>query len=292
MRDRVTGELVVARRALVVAAIVLACTPALALAWSNGPDWGNGFGTHDWVLYQADRMAAAQGYDWLDFKEAQRFTDDPDMVIGDTVNHIYHVSGNHNGSSPSRVEELYSQTVEELRSGDRVAASRSFALLSHYYSDTCMPLHTAQTPAEEPVHQSLEDAQDRLLDSPDAQVDIVLPHELAPSTSPKQQTIDAAELANHDYMTLVDQYARYRYSDRVRLVCDRALNHSVDGLADLQAAVGRDAGSPRWARQSAPLRWAAPGTVRPEAVWLCGGTSLGILVLVALVGVFVYFRRR
>jgi hypothetical protein len=282
----------VVRRALMVAAIVSACVPALALAWSNGPDWGNGFGTHDWVLYQADRMAAAQGYDWLDYKEAQRFTDDPDMVIGDTVNHIYHVSGNHNGSSPSRVQELYDQTVEELRSGDRVAASRSFALLSHYYSDTCMPLHTAQTPAEEPVHQSLEEAQDRLLESPDAQLDIVLPHELTPSTDPKRQTIDAAELANRDYATLVDEYARYRYSDRVRLICNRALNHSVDGVADLQAAVGRDAGSPRSARQSGPLRWATPGAVRPAPLWFCGGMCLGMLVLVALVAAFAYFRHR
>ena len=40
------------RRPILVAltAFVLLLLPTIAFGWANGPDHGNGFGTHDWTL--------------------------------------------------------------------------------------------------------------------------------------------------------------------------------------------------------------------------------------------------
>jgi hypothetical protein len=43
---------------LVVLFLLLLALPASALAWANGSDCGNDFGDDDWMLAQANRLAA------------------------------------------------------------------------------------------------------------------------------------------------------------------------------------------------------------------------------------------
>ena len=43
---------------MLVCLAALLVLPAAALAWSNGDEGGNGFGTHDWILREAARLAA------------------------------------------------------------------------------------------------------------------------------------------------------------------------------------------------------------------------------------------
>ena len=224
----------------------LAGWPAVpALGWSNGPDHGNGFGTHDGVLYQADREAAAQGYDWLEFSVAQPVTDDPDTVYHDFVNHVYQVVGRPYGSSPTKVASLFSEAVDELRRGDRPAASRTFGLLSHYYSDTCQPLHTEQTTAEKKVHAPYESAVDRSLRSPADGAQFLQPHKVVPVTAARASTIAAAETANRDYSALVAEYSARRFDPVVEQITARSLDHAVSGLADLIAGASVAAGVAR-----------------------------------------------
>lgn len=54
-----------AMRSRFVSTIPIACIaalllPAASLAWSNGPSGADGFGTHDWVLKEANRLAATR----------------------------------------------------------------------------------------------------------------------------------------------------------------------------------------------------------------------------------------
>ena len=58
------------------AAVLLACAglatlPSQALAWANRPNERNGFGTHDWVLDNALRIAGEEG-DWVDSRRDAR----------------------------------------------------------------------------------------------------------------------------------------------------------------------------------------------------------------------------
>ena len=71
-----------------LALALLGVLPASAWAWANGPQYGEGFGTHDWVLYHANQSARQAGYDWVDWRTAQSATDDPDMVLRDFYHHI------------------------------------------------------------------------------------------------------------------------------------------------------------------------------------------------------------
>ena len=61
--------------------------PPNALAWSNGVNGPNTFGTHDWILREAIEASGNAG-SWICRREALRATDDPD-----TVNGIDHASG-------------------------------------------------------------------------------------------------------------------------------------------------------------------------------------------------------
>jgi len=91
-------------RSRLVTTILIACIlslllPAAALAWSNGPSGAHGFGTHDWVLKEANRLAAKKGADWVRLGVALPHTDDPDTVFHDTYYHCYDVWGSHYGNS-------------------------------------------------------------------------------------------------------------------------------------------------------------------------------------------------
>ena len=127
-------------------------TPHVALAWANGGDYGNGFGTHDWVLHEADRLAASRGYDWLRLGSALRATDNPDTRLQDTYHHVYDVWGARYGDAPDRCQELFARAAAQLRAGDAAAASRTFGLLSHYYADICNPTHTDSRDREARMH--------------------------------------------------------------------------------------------------------------------------------------------
>jgi hypothetical protein len=111
-----------------------------AFAWCNGPDNGDGFGTHDWILDQAIRLAGPDA-SWIDAPTALAATDDPDDEIV-RFDHIF-LDRPRYGGAPQRVADLYYEAVRAYAAGDTVGSSRSLGLLSHYYSDTLNPYHTS-----------------------------------------------------------------------------------------------------------------------------------------------------
>jgi hypothetical protein len=260
--------------------------PTSALAWANGPQFGEGFGTHDWVLYHANQSAARQGYDWVDWATAQSASDDPDTVLRDSYYHVYDRTGDPYGDSPARASELYRQAVVELRSGDRIRASRTLGLLSHYLADTANPLHTDQTPAEKGMHARYEDAVDSQTGSPSADVGLLSAHSVVPTRDVKGLTVRLASDAHDDYIALVTGYTASGDSPQVQAITERSLNAAVGGVADAIAGIGADAGDERGAGSP------ASGTAQLiGVVWCAVGMALGAL-LVATIGVILLLRRR
>lgn len=230
-----------ARVAIGVCLAVCLLVPAHAEAWSNGDSGGTGYGTHDWVLDQANCIAVKGGYSWLDVPVALAATDDPDTKLHDTYYHIYDIWGDTYGDSPGRVAELYSQVVGELRSGDREAASRSMGLLSHYYSDTGNPLHTDQSPAEESVHSAYELDVQRYTDAEGKNADWVVPDGLEYVSDPRAATCAITRSAHVSYTALVTGYAADRMDPEVLAVSRSALNRAANGIADLIKSAAMDA---------------------------------------------------
>ena len=81
---------------------------------------------------------------------------DPDTRFKDFRNHVIHVSENYWGGAVSQAEEWYGITVEHLRNQQWQDAVYSAGVLSHYYMDPIMPLHTGQTEEEGVIHRACE----------------------------------------------------------------------------------------------------------------------------------------
>ena len=58
-------------------------------AWSNGPNQGDGFGTHDWILLEAADLAGTQGAGWVNLDVALPQADDPDNVLQHVASRTY-----------------------------------------------------------------------------------------------------------------------------------------------------------------------------------------------------------
>ena len=80
----------------------------------------------------------------------------PDTKFKDFQNHVLHVSDNHWGGAPQACEKWLAQIIVDLHESDWKKASYGIGVLSHYFTDPLMPLHTAQHPSEAAVHRPLE----------------------------------------------------------------------------------------------------------------------------------------
>lgn len=93
--------------------LVLLAQAAPALAWSNGVDGPNSYGTHDWILDKAIHALGSQA-DWICVRRALRATDDPDTVDGidhasGTWWHVYDIWGDTWGGAPRGRQGLVQQ---------------------------------------------------------------------------------------------------------------------------------------------------------------------------------------
>lgn len=218
---------------LVVVALILALAfPTGANAWSNGPEYGAGFGTHDWVMYKAAQIASTRGVTWLDVNAAMAATDDPDMVIRDSYYHVYDIWGSPYGNSPARCQECFVNAVNSLRAGDTATASYWVGLLSHYYSDTCNPLHTDQTDAEESVHSNYENAVDDRTTTTNSLPGWVADDGYTFCAEAAAPARNAAAIAHTNYDSLVSGYLSGGYS-AVQGITQAHLNQSANDIADL-----------------------------------------------------------
>ena len=144
--------------------IALAGSVAPVAAWANGPNSGNGYGTHDWILDQAFRLLDKRGIDtsWVDRSVALLATDDPDYVevAADSSRSIEHTytGGGKRGGAVHRITEHYAAIVrlyaegraaqlagDDSTAGDRFReASYNLGMLAHFYGDILQPFHTSR----------------------------------------------------------------------------------------------------------------------------------------------------
>ena len=225
--------------AAVVLLGLLLALPASALAWANGPNYGNGFGTHDWILSQAERLAASKGAGWVRLSVALPHTDDPDTVFHDFYYHVYERWNGHNyGNAPLKVDAWYAKALTARKQGNWRAASIDIALLSHYLSDICQPMHTDQMSLEEKVHAAYESKVDDITSSARSVTWWVTFDGYQAPTDVQRLAIGAATASHRDYYALVTDYAAGGWSNpTVQSITRRSLNRAVNDLADLIIAI-------------------------------------------------------
>jgi hypothetical protein len=231
------------QRALSVAVLVAAAytvvSPASpAEAWRNGDASTGGFGTHDWILWQASRLAAENGAGWLDLSAALPATDDPDTVLRDSVNHSYDVWGRRYGTAPTRIAYCYRRAFDYLSTGDTSAASRMLGLLSHYYADICEPFHTDQRVGEARRQARFESAMLQRTVAADQNQTWITYDGYQPASSIKTKAVSAATLAHRDYNPLFTAMKSGGLSPAALAIGRRSLDRAVNGIADLLLRLG------------------------------------------------------
>ncbi|MFO1065333.1 MAG: DUF4332 domain-containing protein [Pirellulales bacterium] len=81
---------------------------------------------------------------------------DPDDCFRDFQNHVIHVSQNNWGGAPKACEEWLAEVFECLSQERWREAAYACGVLSHYFTDPIMPLHTGQTERENLIHRPME----------------------------------------------------------------------------------------------------------------------------------------
>jgi hypothetical protein len=151
---------------VVLVPLVLLAQALPALAWSNGVDGPNSYGTHDWVLDKAIH-ALGKTADWVCVRRALRATDDPDTVDGidhasGTWWHVYDIWGSSTYGDAPEAAKVWFEKAKRLHSqGKDCAASRALGIMSHLVADVAQPMHTdGYLAAEDRVHGPYESAVD------------------------------------------------------------------------------------------------------------------------------------
>ena len=132
---------------------------------------------------------------------------DPDTKFKDFQNHVIHVSDNNWGGAPKACETWLARSIEDMHNSDWKAVAYSIGVLSHYFTDPLMPLHTAQHPSEAIVHRPLEwsvcKSYDRIFRRCTNQVSF--PIEAGPGWISKAVLAGAA-IGHKHYMPLIEYY--------------------------------------------------------------------------------------
>jgi hypothetical protein len=222
-----------------MSAFVLLALPTSVLAWSNGPTGANGFGTHDWVLKEANRLAAKKSAGWVRLSVALPKTDDPDTVFHDTYYHIYDVWGSHYGNAPKKIALYYGKALAARKAGNWRAASKYVGLMAHYYADICNPMHTDQTVAEEAIHSPYEEDVQEHSDSAGENRAWVKFNGYTATKNVTAYAKNTAAASHKRYRALVDTYSGAGMSALAMSITQGSLNRAANGLADLIISIKR-----------------------------------------------------
>ncbi len=142
--------------ALLFILVATAAVAEPAHAWSNGTNGCNSFGTHDWILKKAIRVAGKKA-SWVRERVALRATDDPDCKDGidhasGTWWHVYDEWGDEWGGADEATRVWFRRTKRRLEAGRKRAASRALGIMSHFVADVAQPMHTDSSAREDRVH--------------------------------------------------------------------------------------------------------------------------------------------
>jgi predicted flap endonuclease-1-like 5' DNA nuclease len=135
----------------------------------------------------------------------------PDKKFKDFRNHVLHVADNYWGGAVVKTEEWYGRLVELLKDGDWKRAAYAAGVLTHYYTDPLMPLHTGQSEREGSVHRAIEWSVTKSY----SELQNILVEDLGgyPTISPgpdadwlAAMVIAGAQAAHEHYDVLIDHY--------------------------------------------------------------------------------------
>lgn len=240
--------------ALCAGGLLVSMTPTPAQAWGTGGDNRSGrigYGTHDWVIDQADQIAGPAG-SWLDAKVARDHSGDPDVYFPRPTEHVFMQKGRGRGAA-QQVVNWYVATVQAYNAGDTRLASERFGIMAHYYADITQPYHTAYNGTfDKARHTEYEQFTTMLTNGPTAARNLCVRRPLAPATDIRRMAISAAAYSRQFYPSLSATLGRYAKNDmnmvrngEVRAITSQVLSRACNDLASILASVPTGSALPR-----------------------------------------------
>ena len=202
-----------------------------AMAWSNGTNGCNSFGTHDWILKKAIGAIGAEAA-WVQVRTALRATDDPDCKDGidhasGTWWHVYDVWGAEWGGADEAATVWFRRTKRRLDAGRERAASKALGYLAHIVGDVAQPMHTDSSKKGEPIHGAYEGDVDGRID------EYGFHYDGKNDAKAGARTRQVARRAHRYYWRLVNAYDAHRYNGKVHRITKRRLRRAANAVADL-----------------------------------------------------------
>ena len=135
---------------------------------------------------------------------------DPDDRFRDFQNHVIHVQDGYFGGAPRLTIQWYDRMLGHLVAGRWEDAAYAAGVMTHYFTDPLMPLHTAQSPREPLVHRPMEwsvcKSYDRILKLW-TQDELRLVFHLGDGDGwLGEAVLKGARFANRNYKKLIDSY--------------------------------------------------------------------------------------
>jgi len=227
------------RRPLVAAALSLLLLAGLAgpvLGWANGPDNGNGYGTHDWIVDQAFKVFGDDLPAWVEKDTVLLATDDPDKVCYATNEHVFNEKGYGRGAV-DRITTFYHQALAAHQVGDDHTASIAFGWMAHYYGDILQPFHTNYAAIDlDTSHSRYEHLVDDLTSLPDQSPSwMTADRTPAVVTDVRATAIAAAAYSRHYFPELYREFHpnETRLNTRVTQITGSLLARASSDLANL-----------------------------------------------------------
>ncbi len=269
-------------RTLVLSLLLVAGVATPAHAWSNGPDSGNGYGTHDWIVSQAIKVFDGSPPSWLDVNAALTATDDPDKDFYASNEHVFYEQGYGRGAV-DRITKYYHEALVAHAGGDDRKASIRFGWLAHYYGDILQPFHTNHAAldrkASHKAYELLVDTDTR--HSTDAEAWMTGDRSPQSIADVRTTAIAAAAYSRSRYTELYREFHadESRLNTQVKAITGSLLKRASSDLADVLYSIDRgvgDAATVASVGASVKYTYAAQNSKQPVYVTVkdAGGNGL------------------
>ncbi|MBF0408067.1 MAG: helix-hairpin-helix domain-containing protein [Candidatus Riflebacteria bacterium] len=169
---------------------------------------------------------------------------DPDRVLKDFHNHVYHIKGSgHRLEAPERVREVFTMISGKISRGDQdKEIAYWLGIMAHYVADLNQPLHTGGSetdPYEDEYHSSFEkDVDSQLSRIPIATVTI------DPVTDPAGRLREMALAANAYYFQIGKAYRSGNKIFDVKEIVEKQYNASLKNVVDFWHGTFNSSGKP------------------------------------------------
>jgi len=244
---------------LALGLVLLAGTAMPALAWGNGGNLGNGYGTHDWIISQALRVFGDSPPAWLDVNAALLASDDPDKVFWAVNEHVFYERGYGRGAV-DRISEFYHETLAAHQAGDDATASIAFGWMAHFVGDILQPYHTNYAAVHlDDSHLRYENLVGILTRNPDASPEWITDDRTPKAISDVRTTSIAAASYSRKYFP--ELYSIFKVDEtvlapRVMEITGYLLKRASADLADMLHSIDQGVG------EAAPV-----GSVKTSVAW-------------------------